>query len=575
YGKNGASGNSAAEGKEDVIVTNSYTQAYGGISEQDTSMLNSTAPAANNNALILQTGAIVHGTAYGGYHRRGGGSATATGNTVALAGGTSYYSLIGGSAFVVALCDPATANDNTVLIQNGQILTLGLVQGGRAVGSTATASGNKVEVTGGTVGATGIFGGYASGANGSAAANNNTVILNGGSYYGMSNIYVYGGWAEGNMSTVTATVNTITLGAAFEGKHDNISLWGGYTEGRGDAVTGNTLLVNTGAGKRLTVGGVNNFEYLSFIHAGDVRVGALSNIGVAPNDISLRKKGTGTLTLTAAASNYVGSTVVFAGTLELADPGAAGTNWVDVRDGATLRLSASGAYTNALITGNPYGVGTLEVTNTGVSVQKILGFQNLYFILPAATAAGATMLEVTGGAATVFAQMTNIGVAIAGGGSVLKMGDQVTLLTNADGLQNSSGTDLVQGTDYQQVNLTGRQGISLDYGFALDNDANSIFAQVTTVPKPKPTPQPQPKPQPQPDPKPQPQPTPPQPQPQPEPQPQPAPQVNPQTKAIPEGRAAGMGMLNLGADQIVRMTGNLPNRTGGGGVFDRSGGPLG
>ena len=51
--------------------------------------------------------------------------------------------------------------------------------------------------------------------------------------------------------------------------------------------------------------------------------------------------------------------------------------------------------------------------------------------------------------------------------------------------------------------------------------------------------------------------------------------MNPQTKAIPEGRVAGMGMLNLGTDQIVRMTGNLPNRTGGGGVFDRSGGPLG
>ena len=40
--------------------------------------------------------------------------------------------------------------------------------------------------------------------------------------------------------------------------------------------------------------------------------------------------------------------------------------------------------------------------------------------------------------------------------------------------------------------------------------------------------------------------------------------MNPQTTAIPEGRVAGMGMLNLGTDQIVRMTGNLPSSTGGG-----------
>ena len=186
-------------------------------------------------------------------------------------------------------------------------------------------------------------------------------------------------------------------------------------------------------------------------------------------------------------------------------------------------------------------------------------------------------LTIAGGSPTVFAQMTKIGVAVAGGGSPLKMGDQVTLLTNAAGLDNASGGVLTQGTDYQQVNLSGRQGISLDYGFALDNDANSIFAQVTTVPKPKPKPQPKPTPQPQPEPEPTPQPTPPQPQPQPEPQPQPAPQVNPQTKAIPEGRAAGMAALNLGADQIVRMTGNLPNRTGGGapnfGGSDNKGAP--
>ena len=250
-------------------------------------------------------------------------------------------------------------------------------------------------------------------------------------------------------------------------------------------------------------------------------------------------------------------------------------------DFTRLRSHASGGGVVALqglnapdATIAPAGAANTLVVEQGAStVASIDSFENLHFILSSALSAGGVALTIAGGAPTVFAQMTKIGVAVAGGARPLRLGESVTLIRNDAGLEGSGGT-LQQGTDYQQVNITGRQGISLDYGFALDNDANSIFAQVTAVPKPKPKPQPKPTPQPQPEPEPTPQPSP-QPQPQPEPQPQPGPQVNPQTKAIPEGRAAGMGMLNLGADQIVRMTGNLPNRTGGGGVFDRSGDPLG
>ena len=217
----------------------------------------------------------------------------------------------------------------------------------------------------------------------------------------------------------------------------------------------------------------------------------------------------------------------------------------------------------------PAGAANTLVVEQGAStVASIDSFENLHFILSSALSAGGVALTIAGGAPTVFAQMTKIGVAVAGGARPLRLGESVTLIRNAAGLKNGGGDSLTLGADYQQVSLSGRQGISLEYDFTLSNTDRTIDATVSRfqpVQPPKPTPQPQPDPKPQPTP----------PQPQPEPQPQPGPQVNPQTKAIPEGRAAGMAALNLGVDQIVRMTGNLPNRTGGGGVFDRSGGPLG
>ena len=245
-------------------------------------------------------------------------------------------------------------------------------------------------------------------------------------------------------------------------------------------------------------------------------------------------------------------------------------------DFTRLRSHASGGGVVALqglnapdATIAPAGAANTLVVEQGAStVASIDSFENLHFILSSALSAGGVALTIAGGAPTVFAQMTKVGVAVAGGARPLRLGESVTLIRNAAGLINGGGDPLTLGADYQQVSLSGRQGISLEYDFTLSNTDSTIDATVSRfqpVQPPKPTPQPQPDPKPQPTP----------PQPQPEPQPQPGPQVNPQTKAIPEGRAAGMAALNLGADQIVRMTGNLPNRTGGGGVFDRSGGPLG
>ena len=379
--------------------------------------------------------------------------------------------------------------------------------------------GNTLTLTGGN--ATAAFGGRSNKVN--AVVSGNTAKMSGGELVQLGTAHthyrisgnLYGGYADEG----SATGNTVKFsgGKAFE-------VTGG--EGIKGSATGNTVTISGSAEVMGTY----------------VRGGA-GGFGDATGNTVTLAGGTFSAANTEVYGGFVRGGTGYAATGNTVILGA------NLGKDALQNAQIYGGNTPARVTGN-----TLSVEGAGLTVGSINNFENLHFILPAATAAGATMLKVTGGVPTFFAQMTNIGVAIAGGGSVLKMGDQVTLLTNTAGLTNGSGGILQQGTDYQQVNLTGRQGISLDYGFALDNDANSIFAQVTAVPKPKPTPQPQPDPKPQPTP----------PQPQPEPQPQPGPQVNPQTKAIPEGRVAGMGMLNLGADQIVRMTGNLPNRTGGG-----------
>ena len=375
------------------------------------------------------------------------------------------------------------------------------------------------------------------------------------------------GWLDGMASTLKATVYKLEkaaagAGAKLEALVSELYLYGtgGTGASTGQRPSGNTLTFDSGEataafGGRAVSGKVSGNRV-------EMSKGTLVKDTTSTNPLAGNLYG-GYANAGDATENtvvYSGGTVQGAIYGGYADNGSATNNTVILSNkmsGQTASFDIYGGNTGA--SGN-----TLAVQGKGINVASIQNFENLYFILPANTNAKDTMLTVNGSAATQFAQMTNVGVGIAGGGSALQAGDQVTLLTNPVGLHNASGGELVQGTDYQLV-TTGTQGFSLSHNFELSNDANSLNATVKTPPSPPPQPQPTP-PQPKPQPTPEPEPVPPKPEPvPPKPQPvPPAPQVDPRTKAVPESRVAVMGMLNLGSDQIVRMTGNLPSSTGGG-----------
>src|SRR5699024_7707007 len=114
---------------------------------------------------------------------------------------------------------------------------------------------------------------------------------------------------------------------------------------------------------------------------------------------------------------------------------------------------------------------------------------------------------------------SEVGVAVETGNNALTAGDRVTLLSNQSGLDTSGVT---------QTELTGYQGISLEYDFVLENDNgedladsggnNNLYAvladQSNTDPGPAPV------------------------------------RVQEQTKAPVEGRLAAMGMVLQGADIV-------------------------
>jgi outer membrane autotransporter protein len=136
-----------------------------------------------------------------------------------------------------------TASGNTVNISGG---TIGdIVTGGYADGSSAnkTASGNTVNISGGTIGSS-VYGGYAQ----NGVANGNSVNISGGKIAG-----VFGGGAS------TATGNTVTVSG-----NPNLAtgvLFGAQGFGGGDRFTGNTLNVKT---SNLKVRQLANFEKLNF-----------------------------------------------------------------------------------------------------------------------------------------------------------------------------------------------------------------------------------------------------------------------------------------------------------------------
>ena len=197
---------------------NSYI--YGGYSEGGN---------ANENKAFINGGAV-YGTIYGGYSN--GTGKTAVNNRVEINGGTMTSQIYGGFS------KDGVASDNKVIISDGTI-NFGRIIGGRSDNSNAEK--NEVTISGGTISTyyVTIYGGDTDFGN----ADHNTVTISGGSITGSNVVEVIGGRSDKGKSTN----NTVKIsGNAVIGNESVAAdIYGGYSSNNED-VTGNTVTVSGG-----------------------------------------------------------------------------------------------------------------------------------------------------------------------------------------------------------------------------------------------------------------------------------------------------------------------------------------
>ena len=147
-------------------------------------------------------------------------------------------------------------------------------------------------------------------------------------------------------------------------------------------------------------------------------------------------------------------------------------------------LSGSVGLSNSILYGGyaPQGLSTgnvLEIHTSNLVAGNLKDFQELHFILPADVSADAAVLTLSGkqmptredrdpAPVATDLQGVKVGVAIQGGGNVLKHGDRITLVHNPIGLLTDS--------TIAEADVSGYQGISLEYQFGLSADAYNLIA---------------------------------------------------------------------------------------------------
>ena len=179
---------------------------------------------------------------------------TTTGNTLTVSGAThrdAYGGWTAGTGTSKALKNNSTGN--TVNLAGGTVRNS---YGGFTSSTGGSATGNKVNISSGSIApAAGIggtvYGGFVSHA-GAGDATGNTVTITGGSMKD-----VYAGYTAGTGKT---TGNTVNLGDGTNAMASGTSITGTLAGGNQATATDNTLNVNTNA----AVGNIKNFAKISF-----------------------------------------------------------------------------------------------------------------------------------------------------------------------------------------------------------------------------------------------------------------------------------------------------------------------
>lgn len=424
---------------------------------------------------------------------------------------TQYMTVFGDARGDVTAGSIVTTEDAISTNNSITVLAMGIVASlysgyAKSSAATAEASNNTVNSLG-TLG--NLFAGYAEGSTG-ATSFSNSVIVGGGSISGD----VFASRVTGTSGSATAYSNTLTInGGSITG-----SIYGAYADSLmgTTSATSNTVTVNNGSVGGSVYGG---FAYTS-IGSTATASGNTVNIagGTVSNDVIGGKVqadigGTG-LSATGNTVNISGGSVlgnVYGGYVSTIDPSAATGNTVTLSGsptfgGATVLAGGEGSGSGDLISNN-----RLNVWNyTGSSVGSVKNFQYYNFLLPTSfTTSSAQALNITGNLSltTGSTSSTVEAVDFQGGGSVRSVGDVYTLLR--------AGSITGAITNDGQT-ITGKHGAALVYNILLTQNANTVTATILSNGSSGS-----------------------------------AVSVNPQMKAVSEGRTSGAIAVNQGADLVA------------------------
>ncbi len=287
------------------------------------------------------------------------GTGAVTGNKVIFNNGYSADAVIGGYSASLT----KSVSNNTVEVKAGKIEEDIIGGWSDKAASTGAVSGNKVTITGGTLGSygTGII--YGARVTGNGSVTGNSVEFSNAT----SKKAVYGAAGDDAASTAAIKENHVTINSGTLSS----DVFGGYTTGKG-AVTGNSVTIKGGSLGNEAAGGV---------------------IG---NSASSANASGNTLTISGGAFTKSGGTNVFGA--YNAGSGKTINNIVNLGDGENAMASGfnltgikiyGGNKTND-VTGN-----TLNVNASGIVVRTAQNFEKYNFNLTKGVAAGSTMLKVT------------------------------------------------------------------------------------------------------------------------------------------------------------------------------------
>ena len=287
------------------------------------------------------------------------GTGAVTDNHVFFNNGYSADAVIGGYSASLT----KSVSDNTVEVKAGKIEEDIIGGWSDKAASTGAVSGNKVTITGGTLGSYGAGIIYGARVTGNGLVTNNSVEFSNAT----SKKAVYGAAGDDAASTAAIKENHVTINSGTLSS----DVFGGYTTGKG-AVTGNSVTIKGGSLGDEAAGGV----------IGD----SSSSANVSGN----------ILTIAGGKFTKSGGTNVYGG--YTAGTGKAINNIVNLGDGENAMATGfnltgvkiyGGNQTND-VTGN-----TLNVNASGIVVRTAQNFEKYNFNLTKGVAAGSTMLKVT------------------------------------------------------------------------------------------------------------------------------------------------------------------------------------